>query len=195
MTTSSVSMINLMVFIGLISITVIFGRSYCGWCCPGGFIFELSCLLRIKLHKLKKLPEIPEYIHNKLIYLKHAILIISLTMIYIMTVYFGQYIPELGWVEMTILTIMALIPFSILSFFIPRAVCRYLCPISSFLGILSIKSLFKLKLNEKCVSCKLCEKKCPIQIKLIKNIDQKECIRCFDGVSVCKKYGIDYNTR
>ena len=38
-------------------------------------------------------------------------------------------------------------------------------------------------------------KKCPIQIKLIKNIDQKECIRCFDGVSVCKKYGIDYNTR
>lgn len=75
------------------------------------------------------------------------------------------------------------------------AFCRYLCPIGALLGIFSLKPVFKLKLNkDKCVNCKLCEKKCPVQIELTEKIEQHECIRCFECKSACRKDAVKFGS-
>ncbi len=176
-------------------LTIIFGRVFCGWVCPLGFIFDLTYRLRIKLFGLRKLPEVSPSIHNKLIYIKYIILIIFIILTYHFTTYAYCSVCPIGALTNlsgTVISYIFLIGFIILGFIYPMAFCRYFCPIGALLGILSIKPLFKLELNDNCVKCKLCEKKCPMQINITENIAQKECIRCFECISNCKKNAISY---
>ncbi|WP_048057859.1 4Fe-4S binding protein [Methanothermococcus okinawensis] len=177
----------IIIFLAVIVLTLIFGRVYCGWLCPWGFLFELSYILRVKLFKLKKLPELPENIHNKLIYLKYIVLFLFI----IITVFQLNLYALLG-LSKNAMALVVLTVFTIISFFNPRAFCKYFCPVGALLSILSIKPLFKLKLNNNCVRCKLCERKCPMQIKLTNDVNQKECVRCFECKSACKKDAIDF---
>jgi len=176
-------------------LTILFGRVFCGWMCPLGFIFDLTYKLRVKLFRLRKLPEVPEKIHNKLIYLKYVILVLFIILTYHFTTYTYCSVCPIGALTNlsgTVISYIILIGFIVLGFIYPMAFCRYVCPIGALLGILSVRPLSKLKLNNKCVKCKLCERKCPVQIKLTENINQMECIRCFECVSSCKKDAISY---
>jgi ferredoxin-type protein NapH len=163
--------------------------------CPLGFIFDLTYKLRVKLFRLRKLPEVPEKIHNKLIYLKYVILVLFIILTYHFTTYAYCSVCPIGALTNlsgTVISYIILIGFIVLGFIYPMAFCRYVCPIGALLGILSVRPLSKLKLNNKCVKCKLCERKCPVQIKLTENINQMECIRCFECVSSCRKDAISY---
>ncbi|WP_421078286.1 4Fe-4S binding protein [Methanothermococcus sp. Ax23] len=191
-TTGTIGKNYMVISIVVLVLTLIFGRVFCSWWCPWGFLFELSYMLRVKWFKLKKLPELPENIHNKLIYLKYIVLFLFVILAYIRLSPYNVYLPEMEGISGNMISLAVLVAFAIVSFFIPRAFCKYFCPVGALLSILSIKSLFKLKLNDNCVKCKLCERKCPMQIKLTKNINQKECVRCFECKSVCRKEGIDF---
>ncbi|WP_457613987.1 4Fe-4S binding protein [Methanocaldococcus sp.] len=185
--------IKLAVFIIL---TLLFGRVFCGWMCPLGFLFELSYKLRLKISKKRKLPAINEKIHKKLLYFKYVVLVLSLILTYYLSIYAFCQICPIGFLTNlygTVISLIILMTFLIISFFVPMAFCRYFCPLGAFLSIFSIKPLFQLKTNEKCVKCRLCEFKCPMQIKITEKIDQKECIRCFECKSSCKKDAISFN--
>ncbi|XRO75312.1 4Fe-4S binding protein [Methanocaldococcus sp. 28A] len=180
----------------IIALTLIFGRIFCGWMCPLGFLFELSYKLRVKLFKTKKLPTVNENIHNKLIYLRYVVLIVSLILTYYLSTYAFCKVCPIGFLTNlygTVISFIILIIFLIISFFIPMAFCRYFCPLGAFLSIFSIKPIFQLKTNNNCVKCKLCEFKCPMQIKITENLDQKECMRCFECKSACKKGGLSFS--
>jgi ferredoxin len=76
-----------------------------------------------------------------------------------------------------------------------RLYCNMICPVGSFLGLLSHFSLFKMVFNEsRCTHCTLCEKKCKSQCIDSKNghIDQTRCVTCFNCISACKNDGISY---
>ena len=177
-------------------ITLILGRVFCGWVCPLGFIFDIIYKLRMKVSHLKFLPTVPEKIHSKMIYLKYGVLILFLYLTYKLSTYAFCKVCPLGTLTNlygTVVSIMLLLFFLIMGFFYPLFFCRYFCPIGALLGIFSIKPLFKLKIkSEKCVNCKLCDRRCPVQIELTKGIPQHECIRCFECKSVCKKDALKY---
>jgi formate hydrogenlyase subunit 6/NADH:ubiquinone oxidoreductase subunit I len=47
---------------------------------------------------------------------------------------------------------------------------------------------YPLKLEkEKCISCKKCEKVCPMQLKILQDDAKPDCIKCGRCVSACPK--------
>ncbi|HIQ39242.1 MAG TPA: 4Fe-4S binding protein [Methanothermococcus okinawensis] len=180
----------------LLLLTLILGRVFCGWVCPLGFIFDITYRLRMKVSKLKFLPTVPEKIHSKLIYLKYGVLILFLYLTYKLSTYAFCKVCPLGTLTNlhgTVISIILLVFFLIMGVVYPMFFCRYFCPIGALLGIFSIRPLFKLKIDDKkCVGCKLCDRRCPVQIELTKNIPQHECIRCFECKTVCNKDAVKF---
>ncbi|MBW9221768.1 4Fe-4S binding protein [Methanothermococcus sp. SCGC AD-155-C09] len=180
-------------------LAIILGRVFCGWMCPFGFILDITYKLRMKVSKLKFPPTVSEKIHSKLIYLKYIILILFLYVTYSLSTYAFCKVCPIGTLTNfhgTVISIILLIFFIVMGFLYPMFFCRYFCPIGALLGIFSISPLFKVKLNnEKCLNCKLCNKKCPVQIELTKNIPQHECIRCFECKSACNKEAVKFGIK
>ncbi len=112
----------------IVVLTLLLGRVFCGWMCPLGFLFELSYKLRVKIFKIKKLPKVDEKIHNKLIYLRYVVLILSLILTYYLLTYAFCQVCPIGFLTNlygTVISFIILIIFLIISFFIPMAFCRY----------------------------------------------------------------------
>ena len=76
-----------------------------------------------------------------------------------------------------------------------RLYCNTLCPVGSFLGLLSRFSLFRPVVDaRKCSQCGLCAKNCKsscIDVKERK-IDYSRCVACMDCLDVCKKGAVRY---
>lgn len=79
-----------------------------------------------------------------------------------------------------------------------RLYCNSICPVGSFLGLVSKFSVFKPVINEdKCVNCGMCAKKCkascidPTEHK----IDYSRCVDCFDCLDNCSVGAIRYSAK
>jgi ferredoxin len=77
----------------------------------------------------------------------------------------------------------------VMSAFKGRLYCNTICPVGSFLGLISKASLFKLKIDDaSCVGCTLCTKNCKSGCIDGKNhiIDESRCVMCLDCMTVCR---------
>lgn len=77
-----------------------------------------------------------------------------------------------------------------------RMYCNTVCPVGTFLGLISRFSLFKLRIDaEKCNNCGLCSLKCKGYCMDGKNhmIDYSRCINCFDCLDICHHQAISYS--
>ncbi len=79
-----------------------------------------------------------------------------------------------------------------------RLYCNSICPVGSFLGLVSKFSVFKPVIDEsKCVNCGVCAKKCkascinPTEHK----IDYSRCVDCFDCLENCSVGAIRYTAK
>jgi len=87
---------------------------------------------------------------------------------------------------------------SVMAWLRGRLFCNTICPVGTFLGLLSRFSVFRIKINESsCVKCGLCEKKCKSQCIDLKKmeVDHSRCVTCFDCISACKKSSMTYGLR
>lgn len=94
------------------------------------------------------------------------------------------------------LTFLGLIIFLSLKY--GRAFCNTVCPVGTFLGLLSRYSLVKIKIEkDKCKGCGLCERICKANCisKTDKNIDYSRCVNCYDCLDICTSDGIKYNIK
>jgi Polyferredoxin len=109
------------------------------------------------------------------------------------TFYFQEYlklaIPSFIYSSLLLLTII------LMSSLRGRLYCNTICPVGSFLGLISGHSLFKVVIDkEKCVQCNACSIACKsncINIK-DKSIDNSRCVACFNCLSVCKQSSIKF---
>ena len=76
-----------------------------------------------------------------------------------------------------------------------RFYCNEICPVGSFLGLLSKKALFRVQIDaDKCIKCGLCERKCKAMAIDAKNtyIDHSRCVDCFNCLDACHKDAISF---
>ena len=179
--------IYIIVGIFILITTLIWGRGiFCGWLCPFGTIQDI--LYKFKNLLKFKTFEIPDFIHNKLIYLKYIIL----SSIIIGAIYstgtniLFEFEPFKTVIEdkfntSTILILWSLV-LLLLVFFIERGFCRYLCPTGAALALASQFQVINWLKNIKSCgdeSCAACSPKCPTKaISKNGSINGKECIQC-----------------
>jgi len=77
-----------------------------------------------------------------------------------------------------------------------RLYCNTVCPVGTFLGLVSRLSLYKIRLNpDTCTKCGLCERACKggcIETKT-QTVDFSRCVGCFNCLQVCPFSSAEYS--
>ena len=184
------SIISLALLLGITILTIVFGRFYCSTICPFGIIQEIAGLLFFRKRTNKPTKNYP---------LKYFILAITLGMLAGGSALLIRYIEPYTYFgsafTLSVTGLSALVVVLFLTFFKNRFFCTNICPAGTLLGILSKISPNKIYIQkDSCVSCGLCQSKCPsgcINSK-DKTVDNEICVKCLKCLGVCPKNSIKY---
>lgn len=190
----------------LIFFGALLGRLVCGWLCPFGLVQDL--LHRIPFPKKRKLLPGDRWLK----YLKYVILVgfvilLPLTILDIVgqgqpwfckaicpsgTLFAG--IPliaanpplraALGWLFTWKAAILALL--LLLSVWVYRPFCRYLCPLGAIYGLFNPIALYRFQVDPAhCTHCGQCQNACPFHIPVQEQPNSPDCIRCGECIRTC----------
>lgn len=191
------------IFLGICTVSIVFGKSFCSWMCPIGFISEAIADLSENLQKkiFKRIIRIPRFLDIPLRSLKYFLLFFFVYSIFFLMTReslkafldspYNLMADVKMWyffVNISQLALIIIASLFVLSFLFRNFWCRYLCPYGALLGIASIFSPNKITRNaESCIDCGLCAKACPSRIKVdeVKTVISDECSTCMSCVDVC----------
>ena len=180
----------ILLFLGVIVFTLFFGRLYCSTICPFGVFQEIADLFLKKRNKT-----IPNYA------VKYFIAAISFGFLIggsvIILRYLEPYTLFASYLSYSKLGVVAVFILLLIVCFKNRFFCTNICPVGTFLGILSKLSLNKIYINDSCKLCGGCEKSCPAGcIDLSnKNVDNETCVKCLKCISLCENNAIKWGLK
>ena len=177
----------------IIGSSYIFGRIFCGYACPLGAIQELLSKLNFK-SDIKSQKE-NRYHFNYGFRYATRIRWIFLGLLFFLSSVFSLSIlpifnPFSGFSYLQSFEIVVLVPFialliiGILSIFLYRPWCRFLCPFGAGSSFLAQHSAIKYFRTEDCTNCGLCEKVCPTQ-EAAADSKKGECYYCNRCIEIC----------
>lgn len=194
---------GLFIFLAIILMSFVYGKSFCSWLCPVGYISEMIGEFGEKIiYKLfKRKIYLPKYIDYPLRSLKYLLLTFFVYAIFfLMTTLSIQAFLDSPYnlvadikmyyffADISRFSLIVIGSLLLLSVFIKNFWCRFLCPYGALLGILSFLSPNKIKRNPvSCIDCGLCAKACPSMIKVdkINTVFSDECTTCLNCVDAC----------
>ena len=190
----------------LIFFGAVLGRLTCGWLCPFGLVQDL--LHKIPFPKKRKLLPGDRWLK----YLKYVILIgfvivLPLTVLDIVgqgQPWFCKYICPSGTLFAGIPLVAAnpplraalgwlftwksaiLIALILLSLWVYRPFCRYLCPLGAIYGFFNPIALYRFQVDaDLCTHCGQCQKACGFHIPVQDQPNSPDCIRCGQCIRTC----------
>ena len=191
------SLITLAVVLG---VTVLWGRFFCGYLCTFGALQELLAFARKKL--IPEVRRMPEKADKLLKYVKYGVLLAVVLLVWVLKLpvdstfspwgVFGALLSgNLTVMDETVPTIGfgLLLGILILSFFVERAFCRYLCPLDALFTPLSAGRLFRIRrLKTACTGCQQCTRTCAMGVTVHEDdfVRSGECIDCMRCMAVCR---------
>lgn len=190
------------IFIAIVGMSFAFGKSFCSWMCPVGFLSELIGDFGEQIHKkiFKRRIKMWKYLDYVLRSLKYLLLFFFAFSVFSMSslaleyflgdtynimsdVKMWYFFAEISRFSLIVIGILFLLSIIYRNFW-----CRYLCPYGALLGITGLLSPAKIKRNPvSCIDCGLCSKACPSFIKVDKVITVRsdECTSCLNCIDVC----------
>lgn len=173
-------------------LAVLFGPVFCGWVCPFGTFQEWIGKLGSKIFKKKYNNIVPKKLDKVLRYFRYVVLFavvyITAKSGYLMFANIDPYNALFTfWTGEVALQAMIILGVTIaLSLIIERPWCKYACPYGALLGLSNLIRIFKIKRNsDTCISCKKCDKSCPMNINIstADTIKNPQCISCYECTS------------
>lgn len=185
------------------------GRVVCGFLCPFGLVQDL--LHKIPLpRRWKKRGRLPG--DRVLKWLKYVLLVLFCILLPLVVVdavgqgspWFCTYVcpsgtlmgslpllaanealrAAVGWLWTW--KIALLVGLLLLSVFVYRPFCRYLCPLGAVYGLFNPIAFYRFRKEEsKCTSCGACRSACPFSIDVQRHPNSPECIRCGRCLDAC----------
>lgn len=173
-------------------LTILLGPVFCGWICPMGTFQEWISGIGKKITGKKFNTFIPYSVDRYLRFIRYIVLV----MVLVKTaqsaqLMFAQIDPYYAlfniWTdEVAIGGYIALGIVTLASLFVERPFCKYFCPYGALLGLFNRIKLFRIeRKSETCISCKKCDKACPMNIPLsdIGVSRDHQCISCMECTS------------
>jgi polyferredoxin len=164
----------------ILASSLVLGRLFCGYVCPLGAAQELiSKFVKKQVHIDVRL--------SKAIRASFFTAFIVIGIGLATAIQFNPFSLVSPWLGT--FKLMALIVIAAAAVFIYRPWCTLLCPFGFLMSLTSRLSIFKLKINENCVDCGACAKKCPTG-QAHKGSAMAECYWCGRCLEECKKDAI-----
>lgn len=193
--------LNFAILFGVLGVSILAGRAFCGWMCPLGTLQDLLANLSDRIFRSKKSDrgknaiKLPVRISKKnagwLRGLKYLVLVIIL-LASTMAVYppLREICPArafFNFKDHTPLLWSVLITFVVTSLVNRRVWCKYLCPLGALLAPFNKISPLRLVLKgDHCSGCRSCDAACPMDIDdLTNHLRSPECIECLECQEVC----------
>ena len=201
--------LNLAVILGLVLLTLVFGRVYCSVICPMGvfqdIVSRLSSLRKGKALRFGWKKELKVLRYGVWVLYVVAIMAGVHAFVVLLAPYsaYGRMIQALMapthlFALSAVSALVAILTFVVitaLSWAGGRTWCNTVCPVGTTLSFFSRFALLRPVLDEtKCRNCHLCERKCKASCIDVANhrIDCSRCVVCFDCIDNCSHGAISY---
>jgi len=207
--------LNFAVIIGIVLITLLFGRIYCSVICPMGVFQDFVIWIRRKGEKLFKKKKTHKFKYlNEHKWVRYGVLVLSIVsivasgqmLIALIAPYsaYGRMVQSIvatasGSVALPLLLtgLLTLIIICVCAWMWGREYCNTICPVGTLLSLFSRFSMFRPQIDEsKCINCGKCGRQCKAGCIDTKNhkIDYSRCVDCFDCIDTCQDGAIQFKT-
>ena len=196
--------LNVAVIVGILLLTLVFGRFYCSVICPMGVFQDIVIWIRRKTGGKKFKYSYKK--ENKLVrYAVWAIfiacIIAGLQVIVALLAPYSAYgrivnsiVSPRGWL-VPVIALLTVVFIVWLAWTSGREYCNTICPVGTTLGLVSRFALFRPVIDKSmCVGCHGCERACKSHCIDVENrrVDGSRCVDCFDCIGHCKLGGLKY---
>ncbi|RLD09709.1 MAG: hypothetical protein DRI56_03815 [Chloroflexota bacterium] len=202
-TLKTTNLLNFAVLIGVLGVSLLAGRAFCGWMCPLGTLQDLFAYLARRLSGGKKRhvrgrrskarfpTPLPLKWDKWLRYTKYLILVVILVAS-TRSIYppLHTICPARAFFSFQLTTGLlwsVLITFIITSMLNKRFWCKYLCPLGAALAIFNKIAPLRVVIDkERCTHCGRCDVECPMDIHAVpENMRSAECVQCLECLETC----------
>lgn len=181
-------------------LTLINGRVFCSWICPGYILFELNGMVS-RIFGLRHEPR-PSLFKNKYIFLLIGVIFAFITSIPLFPmIYPPALLSKLihAWIFGTALKgmVIFILVIAAIEFFVSeRWWCRTMCPGGALYGILGKYRILKVKVDKSlCTECGICKKVCEQGLYPVFESTGMECDNCGVCINYCREKALFYTVK
>ncbi|MBN1304400.1 MAG: 4Fe-4S binding protein [Anaerolineales bacterium] len=196
------NLLNFAIMSGVLAVSFIGGRAFCGWMCPLGAVQEglarlarrlgwEKCRVRSRQANVQFPMHLPDWADRWLRFAKYLILVCVL-FASVFAVYppLQAFCPARAVFSFKLssgLLWSVLITFMVTSLAVERVWCKYLCPLGATLAIFNKLSPVRMHADfDTCNHCGRCDSECSMGIQDVPdNLSSAECIRCLECLEAC----------